>query len=128
MIYTCERCHIVFEHEKKPGGYRFCGQKCANQHALKLGREELVPWAELGARMGYMAKRLEVSPCTLRRALIAHGLYRLWASRRYLKCASPTVGNQSKTMDAETSTASAMVISPSSELVALMATGTSCGS
>lgn len=128
MIYTCQRCHIAFEHEKKPGGYRFCTQKCANQHALKLGREELVPWAELGARMGYMAKRLEVSPCTLRRALIAHGLYRLWASRRYLKCVSPTVGNQSKTRDAAISTASAAVISPSPELAVLLAGVTNYGS
>jgi hypothetical protein len=110
MIYTCERCHIVFEHEKKPGGYRFCSQKCANQHAIKLGREELVPWAEIGARMGYMAKRLEVSPCTLRRALITHGLYRLWASRRYRKCSSP-VGSDSATTPIE------MVISQSATSV-----------
>lgn len=107
MIYTCERCHVVFEHDKKPGGYRFCTQKCANQHAIKLGREELVPWAEIGARMGYMAKRLEVSPCTLRRALIKHGLYKLWASRRYIKCGSKTAGSDSATMPGAT------VISPS---------------
>lgn len=122
MIYTCERCHIVFEHDKKPGGYRFCTQKCANQHALKLSREELVPWAELGARMGYMAKRLEVSPCTLRRALIAHGLYRLWATRRYRKCASPMAGPSSA------NTASATVISPSVESVALTVGVMNCGS
>jgi hypothetical protein len=121
MFYTCERCHEVFEHDKKPGGYRFCSQKCANQHAIKLGREELVPWAEIGARMGYMAKRLEVSPCTLRRALITHGLYKLWASRRYRKCASQTDGPSSA------STAFAVGTTPSSGSEAPMATGTSFG-
>lgn len=104
MIYTCERCHIVFEHEKKPGGYRFCSQKCANQHAIKLGREELLPFAEIGALNQYMAKRLEVSPCTIRRALLTHGLYRLWASRRYRKCSSQTVGSDSATTLGETVT------------------------
>lgn len=92
VTYTCERCHLAFEHEKKPGGYRFCSQKCANQHALKLSRDELVPYAEIGALTGYMAKRLEVSRCTIRRALVEHGLYRLWYSRRFKKCASPTDG------------------------------------
>lgn len=100
MIYTCERCHIVFEHEKKPGGYRFCGQQCANKHALKLGREELLPLAEIGALNSYMAKKLEVSRCTVRRALIEHNLYRLWASRRYLKCSSQ-VGSDSVTTPIE---------------------------
>lgn len=102
MIYTCERCKHSFERPAKRKGYRYCSQKCANQHALKLGREELVPWAEIGARMGYMAKRLEVSPCTLRRALIAHGLYRLWASRRYLKCGPKTAGSDSAITPAAT--------------------------
>lgn len=102
MIYTCERCHIAFEHEKKPGGYRFCSQKCANQHAIKLARDELLPYAEIGALNQYMARRLEVSRCTVRRALIEHGLYRLWASRRYLKCASQTAGNDSVATPSET--------------------------
>lgn len=104
VVYTCERCHKAFEHEKKPGGYRFCSQTCANQHAVKLGREELLPYAEMGALNHYMARRLEVSPCTVRRALIAHGLYRLWTSRRYQKCASQTVGSDSMTTPAATVT------------------------
>lgn len=102
MIYTCERCDEAFEREKKPGGYRFCSQKCANQHAIKLGREELVLYVEIGALNAYMAKRLEVSRCTVRRALIEHGLYRLWASRRYRKCSSQTVGSESATTPVET--------------------------
>lgn len=122
VIYTCERCHKAFEHDKKPGGYRFCSQTCANQHAVKLGREELLPYAEMGALNHYMARRLEVSPCTVRRALIAHGLYRLWTSRRYFKCASQTVGPTSA------STASSVTISPSAESAVQMVTGTSCGS
>lgn len=105
MIYTCERCYEPFEREKK--GYRFCSQKCANQHALKLGRDELLPYAEIGALNAYMAKRLEVSRCTIRRALIEHDLYRLWASRRYRKCASPMVG------PTLASTASATATTPS---------------
>jgi hypothetical protein len=117
MIYTCERCLEAFEREKKPGGYRFCSQKCANQHALKLGRDELLPFAEIGALNSYMASRLEVSRCTIRRALIMHGLHRLWASRRYRKCASPTVGSSS------VSTASGVSASngPSAESVPLTA-------
>lgn len=122
MIYTCERCHEAFEREKKPGGYRFCSQKCANQHAIKLGREELLPFAEIGALTKYIAKRLEVSRCTVRRALIEHGLYRLWASRRYLKCASPMAGPSSA------STASGAVTSPSAESAVLTVGGMSYGS
>ena len=122
MIYTCEKCYDVFEREKKPGGYRFCSQKCANQHAFKLGREELLPFAEIGALNWYMAKRLEVSRCTVRRALIEHGLYQLWASRRYLKCASPTDGPTSA------STASGAATTPSSRSEAPTAGATNYGS
>lgn len=121
VTYTCERCYEAFDREKKPGGYRFCSQHCANQHAIKLGRDELLPYAEIGALNHYMAKRLEVSPCTVRRALIAHGLYRLWASRRYLKCASPTGGPTSVT------TASDPAISRSAESAAAMAGDMNCG-
>lgn len=121
VTYTCERCFEPFERGPKKGGYRFCSQNCANQHALKLGRDELLPFAEIGALNGYMAKRLEVSRCTIRRALIEHGLYKLWASHRYLKCASLKAGNTSAT------TASSLAISPFAESVALMAGGTSCG-
>lgn len=121
VTYTCERCFEPFERAPKKGGYRFCSQKCANHHALKLGREELLPFAEIGALNAYMAKRLEVSRCTVRRALMEHGLYKLWASRRYRKCAS--------LMDGSTSaiTASAMVSTPSAGSVGLRAGGTSCG-
>lgn len=85
MIFTCEKCFKTFERASKPGGYRFCGHSCANQHAYKLGRGELLPFVEIGARIGYMAKRLEVTPRTLREALIRHNLFRLWYSRRYKK-------------------------------------------
>lgn len=122
LTYTCERCYEPFDREKKPGGYRFCSQKCANQHALKLGRDELLPYAEIGALNGYMAKRLEVSRCTVRRALIEHGLYHLWASRRYRKCASPMVGPTSVI------TASVATISRSAESAAQMVTDTNYGS
>lgn len=87
VAYTCEKCFAVFQRPTKPGGYRFCSHQCANQHAFKLGREELLPFAEIGARAGYMAKRLEVSQRTLRNALVKHDLFRLWSSRRYKKCA-----------------------------------------
>lgn len=87
VTYICEKCFKPFVRATKPGGYRFCGHNCANQHALKLGREELLPFAEIGARAGYMAKRLEVSARTVRNALIKHELFRLWSSRRYKKCA-----------------------------------------
>lgn len=122
VVYTCEKCFAVFQRETKPGGYRFCSHQCANQHANKLGREELLPFAEIGARAGYMAKRLEVSARTIRNALIKHDLFRLWSSRRYKKCASPTAGNSSAI------TASSAAISPSLESVVLTAGGTSCGS
>lgn len=121
VTYTCERCFEAFERERKKGGYRFCSQSCANHHALKLGREELLPFAEIGALNSYMAKRLEVSRCTVRRALMEHGLYKLWASRRYRKCASPMAGNSSAT------TASNVTTTPSAASVALTAGGTSCG-
>lgn len=85
VTYTCEKCFQSFQRASKPGGYRFCSHHCANQHAFKLGREELLPFVEIGARVGYMAKRLEVTPRTLREALIRHNLFRLWYSRRYKK-------------------------------------------
>lgn len=121
VTYSCEKCFEPFERAAKKGGYRFCSQKCANQHALKLGREELLPLAEIGALNSHMAKVLEVSRCTVRRALMEHGLYKLWASRRYVKCASPTDGTTSAT------TASNATTSPSSASAALTAGGTSCG-
>lgn len=95
VTYTCERCDTVFERGKKRGGYRFCSQNCANHHALKLGRDELLPFAEIGALTKYMAKRLEVSRCTIRRALIQHGLYQLWYSHRYRECAFRKAGKRS---------------------------------
>ena len=88
VTYSCEKCFKPFRRPTKPGGYRFCSHRCANQHAFKLGRDELLPFAEIGARVGYMAKRLEVTPRTLREALVRHGLQRLWYSRRYKKCAT----------------------------------------
>lgn len=121
VTYTCDRCHEAFERPPKKGGYRFCSQKCANKHAVKLAREELLQFAEIGALNGYIAKRLEVSRCTIRRALIEHGLYKLWASRRYRKCASPTAGNTSAIG------ASSAATSPSSESAAMTDGDMSCG-
>jgi hypothetical protein len=97
VTYTCEKCFQPFERASKPGGYRFCSHHCANQHAFKLGRGELLPYAEIGAKVGYIAKRLEVNPRTVREALIRHGLRGLWASRRYKKCASLMDGSTSAT-------------------------------
>ena len=121
VTYTCEKCFKPFTRASKPAGYRFCSHHCANQHAYKLGRDELLPFAEIGARVGYMAKRLEVSPRTIRMALIKHDLRHLWSSRRYKKCASRKAGPTSVT------TASSAATSPSAESVALTAGGTSCG-
>jgi hypothetical protein len=97
VTYTCEKCFQPFERASKPGGYRFCSHHCANQHAFKLGRGELLPYAEIGAKVGYIAKRLEVNPRTVREALFRHDLYRLWYSRRYKKCASLMDGSTSAT-------------------------------
>lgn len=127
MIYTCERCGKAFEREKKRGGYLFCSQKCANCHVLKLGREELLVYAELGALNQYIAKRLGVSRCTIRRALVKHDLYRLWSSRRYKKCVSPKAGQKLETRAVLTFTASAEAISLSAASAPQMAGDTSCG-
>src|SRR5690606_12575984 len=121
VVYTCEKCFQPFERAPKPGGFRFCSHHCANQHAYKVGRGELLPFAEIGARIGYMAKRLEVTPRTIREALIRHSLFRLWYSRRYKKCASPMVGPSSATI------ASNVTTSPSAESVPLLAGPTNCG-
>lgn len=118
--YTCERCQSTFEREgKKP--YRFCSQLCSNHHAIKLTAKQLQPYAEKGLRSGYIAAQLKVSSTTLRRAMLEHGLYRLWASRRYLKCASPMVGSTSAT------TALSAAISPSAGLAAPQVGVTNCG-
>lgn len=121
VTYTCEHCFQPFERPSKPGGFRFCSPDHANQHAYKLGRGELQQYADIGARIAHIAKRLQVSEHTVRDALKRHGLFRLWYSVRYNRCASPTAGNTSAT------TASATVNSPSAASVALMAGGTNCG-
>lgn len=87
MIYTCQRCAAQFEREPKKAGYKFCTQRCANLRQIKVKAERLRPYAELGSRAGYIAMRLGVNSSTLRRALNETGLYTLWASRRYKKCA-----------------------------------------
>lgn len=121
VTYTCEKCFQPFERASKPGGYRFCSHSCANQHAFKLGRGELLPYAEIGAKVGYIAKRLEVNPRTVREALIRHGLRGLWASRRYKKCASLMDGSTSAT------TASSEGTSPSAKSAVPMGGGMNYG-
>lgn len=121
MIYTCERCKHSFERPAKRKGYRYCSQKCANLRKIKLTARQLKPYAEKGLRATYIAMQLKVSSGALHRAMVHYGLHRLWATRRYKKCASLTVGSLSA------STASATAISPSVESVVQMAAGTSCG-
>lgn len=121
VTYTCEHCFQPFERPSKPGGYRFCSPDHANQYAYKLGRGELLPFAEIGARIAFMAKRLEVSERTVRDALKRHGLFKLWYSVRYNRCVSPKAGSTSAI------TASSATTSPSCESVALTAGGMSCG-
>jgi hypothetical protein len=87
VTYTCEHCFHPFERASKPGGYRFCCPDHANQHMFKLGRGELLPYAEIGARVAHIAKRLQVSERTVRDALRRHGLYQLWYSVRYNRAA-----------------------------------------
>jgi hypothetical protein len=83
MIFTCEKCFKPFERATKQRVYRFCSHYCANKHALKLGRDELLAYAEIGARVAHIAKRLEVSEHTVRDALKRNGLFKLWYSVRY---------------------------------------------
>jgi hypothetical protein len=109
MIYTCQRCSVEFKRAKKKKGYRYCSQKCANLRKIKLTLRQLKPYAEKGLRATYIATQLKVSSGALHRAMVHHGLHRLWATRRYKKCASPMVGSSSA------STASVMAITPSAE-------------
>lgn len=109
MIYTCQRCATTFEREKKKKGYRYCSQKCANLRKIKLTLRQLKPYAEKGLRATYIAMQLKVSSGALHRAMVHYGLHRLWAARRYKKCASLTVGSSLA------STASVMATTPSAE-------------
>lgn len=109
MIYTCQRCSITFERAKKKKGYRYCSQKCANLRKIKLTLRQLKPYAEKGLRATYIAMQLKVSSGALHRAMVYYGLHRLWATRRYKKCVSLTVGSSSASI------ASAMAITPSAE-------------
>jgi hypothetical protein len=102
MIYTCERCTQQFERPTKKKGYRYCSQKCANLRQIKITARQLRPYAEKGLRAGYICLQLKVSRATLLRAMLEHGMHRLWASRRYKKCLSQTVGNGSATLPSET--------------------------
>jgi hypothetical protein len=109
MIYTCQRCTVSFERAKKTKGYRYCSQKCANLRKIKLTEKKLRPYAEKGLRATYIAMQLKVSSGALHRAMVHYGLHRLWATRRYKKCASLTAGIVSMTIP------SAAVIGPSAE-------------
>lgn len=84
--HVCERCQAQFQ---RPGrkAMRFCSQKCANQHALKLTAEKLKPYAEAGTPVWSGCIDLKVSAKTYREALITFGLHRQWAMRRFKKCA-----------------------------------------
>lgn len=95
MIYTCQRCSTVFDRPTKKKGFRYCSQRCANAHQIKITLRQLRPYAEKGLRAGYIATQLKVSLATLHRAMVHYGLHRLWSTRRYKKCASPTVGSTS---------------------------------
>ena len=95
MIYTCQRCDASFERTKKKKGYRYCSQKCANLRKIKLTLRQLKPYAEKGLRATYIAMQLKVSSGALHRAMVHYGLHRLWATRRFKKCASLTVGSSS---------------------------------
>lgn len=110
MIYTCRRCTQQFERPTKKKGYRYCSQKCANLRKIKLTARQLKPYAEKGLRATYIAMQLKVSSGALHRAMVYYGLHRLWATRRYKKCASLMAGIPS------TTTQSATVIGPSAEL------------
>lgn len=88
VTYTCEHCFQPFERPSRPGGYRFCSPDHANQHMYKLGRGELLQYAEIGARVAHIAKVLQVSERTVRDALKRHGLFKLWYSVRYNRRAS----------------------------------------
>jgi hypothetical protein len=121
MIYTCQRCTQQFERPAKKKGYRYCSQKCANLRQIKLTEKRLRPYAEKGLRATYIATQLKVCNSTLHRAMVDLGLHRLWASRRFKKCASPMAGPSS------VSIASATATSPLPESVAQMAAGTNYG-
>lgn len=95
MIYTCQRCTKEFERQKKKAGYRFCSQKCANRRPIKLTAATLQPFVERGERAKEIAYSLAVTKATVRRAMVELGLQTIWASRRFKKCASPTVGSSS---------------------------------
>lgn len=115
MIYTCQRCSQQFERPTKKKGYRYCSQKCANLRKIKLTLRQLRPYAEKGLRATYIAMQLKVSSGALHRAMVYYGLHRLWATQRYKKCASLTVGIPLMT------TQCATVIGPSAESKTLTA-------
>lgn len=114
--HACEHCG-------EPSVDRFCSKECwgyAQRRVIQAA--QLAPYVQNGTPLFRMSAELKVNRKLLRAALIRLGLHKSWAQRRYKKCASQKVGATSA------STASAMVISPLPELVALMAIGTSCGS
>ena len=121
MIYTCQRCTKEFERAKKKKGYRYCSQKCANLRKIKITLRQLRPYAEKGLRAGYIAIQLNVSSGALHRAMVHYGLHRLWATRRFKKCAFLTAGSSSATTVFET------VNTPSVALEAQMVGVMNCG-
>lgn len=122
--YTCEYepCGATFQRRSEgKKKYRFCSERCGNLARRKVTAEMLLPYADRGACSYQIAKGLKINNSAVLPALRRFGLYRLWTSRRYKKCAPPSVGPSSAT------TASGAQTSPSARSEALMAGDMSYG-
>lgn len=120
--YNCERCGAKFKRRSEgKRKYRFCSQHCGNLARRKVTAEMLRQYADGGARGYQIATALKISISAVLPALRRFGLYRLWATRRYKKCASQMVGPLSA------STAFAAVTTPSARSEAQTVGDTSFG-
>jgi hypothetical protein len=113
--HTCEHCEA-------PAADRFCSKECwgyAQRRVIEA--TQLAPYVEQGAPLIRMSAELKVNRKLLRAELLRLGLHKIWAQRRYKKCASQKAGVTSA------STAFVAVSTPSARLGAQMVGGTSCG-
>lgn len=113
--HTCEYCG-------EPSADRFCSQQCWGYAQRRvIDASLLAPYVEVGTPLLRMSAALKLNRGLLRAALIRNGQFRVWAQRRYKKCAFQKAGPTSA------STASATVTTLSVESAVPTVTGTSYG-
>lgn len=113
--HMCENCG-------EPSADQFCSPKCWGYAQRRIiDASLLAPYVDLGTPLLRMSAALKLNRGLLRAALIRNGQFRVWAQRRYKKCAFQKAGPTSA------STAFVVATTPSARSEAGTVGSTSCG-